>query len=173
MRLRSLVHLVEAVKALVRPDEIAVLGSSALLAADALLGDEGQPLEISMDADLLIRPCEPGTADVLHEAVGENSLFHREYGVFADILRSDIEETLPAGWRSRAVPLQSLPGVVCLEKTDLALVKLALGRDKDLALLKALVARQTLSLNLIRERYRQTPLDERRLFDIGRRLRQL
>jgi len=113
MRLRSLIHLLEAVKALVRPDSLTVLGSSSLLAVDGSLGDEGQPLEISMDADLLIMPCHGGVPDVLHEAIGENSLFHREYGVYADILRPDIDETLPPGWRERTIPLTGVPGVVC------------------------------------------------------------
>jgi hypothetical protein len=91
-----------------------------------------------MDADLLIMPCNDGVADVLHEAVGENSLFHREYGVYADILRPTIDETLPFGWRERTIPLPGAPGVLCLEKIDLALVKLALGREKDISLERAL-----------------------------------
>lgn len=92
-----------------------------------------------MDADLLIMPCDENVAGVLHEAVGENSLFHREYGVYADILRPEIDKTLPPGWRQRVIPLRDAPGVVCLEIIDLALVKLDLGREKDIALVRSLI----------------------------------
>ncbi|HMO50029.1 MAG TPA: hypothetical protein PKE26_03995 [Kiritimatiellia bacterium] len=173
MRLRSLIHLLEAVKALVRPDAVTVLGSSSLLAVDGSLGDEGQPLEISMDADLLMVPCDARMANVLHEAVGENSLFHREYGVYADILRPDIDEALPPGWQQRTIPLAEVPGVWCLEKIDLALVKLGLGREKDMALVQALISKGLVSLDAIRERYQILPLDEARLVAIGKRLNEL
>ena len=55
MQLRSLNHLLEMVRALARPGEIDVLGSSSLLGSDPTLGDPGGPLELSMDADLLLR----------------------------------------------------------------------------------------------------------------------
>jgi hypothetical protein len=173
VHLRSLVHLIGAVKALVEPESLTVLGSSSLLALDGTLGDEGQPLEITMDADLLILPCDQGAVDVLHEAVGEDSLFHREYGVYADILRPDIEETLPSGWRDRTIAMPGVPGVRCLEVVDLALVKLALGREKDVALVRALIRKGLITVQIIRDRYQQVSLDESRLFAIGRRLHDL
>lgn len=173
MRLRSLIHLLDAVKALVRPDTVTVLGSSSLLALDGSLGEEGQPLEISMDADLLIEPSDRNIADVLHEAVGENSFFHREYGVYADILRPEIEHALPPGWKERSIKLPDAPGVSCLEMIDLALVKLALGREKDIALVEALIDKKLLTVEAIRERFQKLPMDESMLFAIGRQLSDL
>ena len=57
MLLRALKHLIEATQALGHPERIRVLGSSALLASFPRLGEPGQPLELSFDADLLIEPC--------------------------------------------------------------------------------------------------------------------
>ena len=56
MRLPALKHVVEAVQALDHCRKVCVLGSSALLATRAELGEPGQPLELSFDADLLQAP---------------------------------------------------------------------------------------------------------------------
>ena len=52
MRVSALKHLVEATQALSHCQRIRVLGSSALLASFPQLGEAGQPLELSYDADL-------------------------------------------------------------------------------------------------------------------------
>ena len=169
MQLRSLVHLVEAVNALAHPQKIIVLGSSSLLAEFPELGESGQPLEISYDADLLIEPCDEETAAVLHEAVGEGSLFHRRHAIFADILRPDIVDTLPDGWASR---LHTLAGgqSSCLDSHDLALVKLSLGREKDIALVADLLRRSCLNMKTLRTLYRAASWNEHRLKTTGRAL---
>jgi hypothetical protein len=170
MHIRSLKHILEAVKALIHPKKITVLGSSSLLAHDPSLGEPGQPLELSLDVDLLIEPSDEGQAAVLHEAVGEGSLFHREYGVYADLLRPEIEETLPPGWRDRCVAIEGLQHVKCLDPYDLAVAKLALAREKDMQLLRGLVTRGLIDPNVLRARYQQTPMDERRAARAGRAL---
>jgi len=58
MRLPALNHLVAATQALSHCERIRVLGSSALLASFPELGNAGQPLELSYDADLLVEPHE-------------------------------------------------------------------------------------------------------------------
>lgn len=89
MRLPALKHLVEAVHALARSERVCVLGSSALLGSFPELGEAGGPLELSFDADLLLQPCDEQLAALLHEAVGEGSLFTQRMGYHADILRPD------------------------------------------------------------------------------------
>ena len=168
MHIRSLKHLVHAVQALVNPKRITVMGSSSLLACDPTLGEPGQLLELSLDADLLIEPSDETLAAVLHEAVGEGSLFHGEFGVYADLLRPEIEETLPLGWRDRCSTFAGSDQVFCLDPYDLSLAKLALGRDKDRELLRVLLARGVIDLDHLRSRYLNTPLDEKRLFRAGR-----
>jgi len=127
MRLRSLKQLLDIVKAMARPRQITVLGSSSLLAGNPDLGEKGRPLELSLDADMLVEPCDSGQAAVLHEAIGEGSLFHREYGVYADFMRPDILETFPVGWEKRCVVLGRDRSVRCLNPIDLAIMKLKAG----------------------------------------------
>jgi len=161
------------VRALVHPHRITVMGSSALLAYDPSLGESGQPLELSLDADLLLDPTDQAQAAVLHEAVGEGSLFHREYGVYVDLLRPEIEETLPPGWRGRCMAMEDIEHVLFLDPYDLAVAKLAVARDKDILLLRGLMDRGLLTYERLQQRFRETPMDERRMFRTGRALGQL
>jgi len=101
MRLQFLTHLLNSVSALAQPRRIIVLGSSSLLPQHPDLGDAGQPLELSLDADLLVEPIDESLADLLKDAVGHESAFEQRQGYYADILRPIIAETLPAGWESR------------------------------------------------------------------------
>ncbi|MBI2929346.1 MAG: hypothetical protein HYY24_27085 [Verrucomicrobia bacterium] len=105
MRLRSLIRLLDAVRVLAEPQRIAVLGSASLLPSHPALGEPGQPLEASYDADLLVTPVDDEVAALLAEAVGQRSLFAKHYGYYADILRPAIQETLPAGWETRLCPV--------------------------------------------------------------------
>jgi hypothetical protein len=171
MRLRSLKHLIETVKAMAHPKRIIVLGSSALLATKPGLGEAGKPLEFTFDADILVEPCDEGRASVLHEAIGEGSLFHREFGVCVDLMRPDIVETFPRGWQGRCVPFGAR--VLCLSPFDLAFIKLCLGRDKDRAMLKALVTAGMVSVAKLRAAYQQAELDEATMFNAGRLLHHL
>ena len=173
MRLRSLKQLVDIVKAMTRPKQITVLGSSSLLASSPDLGEKGRPLEMSLDADFLVDPCDEGQAGILHEAIGEGSLFHREYGVYADFMRPDITETFPGGWEERCVILGRDHAVRCLNPIDLALVKLKLGRAKDVDLLKSLLGVGIIRLGALQKAYQETTMNEREMFKAGRLLRRL
>ena len=173
MRLRSLKHIVEAVNSLLHPRRITVLGSSALLAQEPDLGERGHALETTLDADLLVEPCDERKAAVAHEAVGEGSLFQKEYGVYADFMRPEILKTLPDGWESRCLLLEGDKSVRCLHPLDVAVVKLMLGRDKDVSLLKSLVKAGVIGLDPLRKAYERTEMNEREMFRAGRILRQL
>jgi hypothetical protein len=166
-------QLVDIVKAMIRPKRITVLGSSSLLASHPNLGEKGMPLELSLDADLLVEPCDAGQAGVLHEAIGEGSLFHREFGIYADFMRPGIMETLPAGWQNRCVWLERDRDVRCLNPVDLAVVKLQLGREKDIALLRSLIKTSVIRLPDLRKAYQKAAMDERTMFKAGRLLGRL
>ena len=173
MQLRSLKDLLRAVQAMVQPERITVLGSSALLATDPQLGEAGGPLQISFDADLLLNPSDDEIAAIVHEAVGEGSLFHKRNAVYADVLRPDIVETLPTGWDQRLKPISDVSHAAGLEAHDLALVKLALGRNKDLDLLRTLLSRGTIQADELQRRFQLLSWNEHRLRDTGIRLRTL
>jgi len=173
MHIRSLKQLIDIVKAMTRPKQITVLGSSSLLAGNPELGEKGKPLELSLDVDLLVEPCNPRQVGVLHEAIGEGSLFQKEYGVYADFMMPDIEETLPTGWQKRCVFLDRDRSVRCLNPIDLAVVKLQLGREKDIVLLKSLVKEGVISIATLRQSYQATAMSERAMFKAGRILGRL
>ena len=128
MRLPFLKHLLDSVSALARPRRITVLGSSSLLPQHPELGEPGQPLELSLDADFLLEPVDQNIADMLKDAVGHESGFEQQHGYYADILRPVITETLPAGWESRLHPVAGYDNVFALDPYDLAVVKLMVGR---------------------------------------------
>jgi hypothetical protein len=161
MRLPALKHLLAAVQSLARAERIRVLGSSALLASFPELGEAGGPLELTFDADLVIEPCDEQLAAMLHEAVGEGSLFSQRTGYNADIMRPEISATLPPGWESRLVKLDETNAALSPE--DLFVVKLRTGRSKDLELCRALVGRKPVTVAAVRQRLEQTPLDEREI----------
>jgi hypothetical protein len=173
MRLQFLTHLLNSVSALAQPRRIIVLGSSSLLPQHPQLGDAGRPLELSLDADLLVEPIDESLADLLKDAVGHESAFEQRQGYYADILRPMIAETLPAGWESRLHPVAGYDNVFALDVYDLALVKLLVGRQKDLDLLRALLKLGIVELARLRAHYQQTPLGEREAATAGRNLSSL
>ncbi len=170
MRLQSLNHLIEVVRAVARPAKVLVLGSSSLLPSHPDLGSSGQPLELTTDADLLLVPVNEAIAESLQLAAGKESAFMAEFGYYADILRPAIVETLPAGWETRLHPVSGYENVFALDPYDLALVKLVLGRQKDLDLLRALLSRGILEPQRLREHYQRAPLGERETLAAGRNL---
>jgi hypothetical protein len=126
VRLRSLIHLLESVQSLARPERIVVLGSSSLLCSNPNLGEVGEPLELSYDADLLVSPIDDQQAGILVESLGPESLFCKRYGYYADLLRAEITETLPDGWSSRLARISGLSNAFGLNPYDLALVKVGI-----------------------------------------------
>ena len=147
-----------------------MLGSSSLLPCHPQLGDAGQPLELSLDADLLLEPVDDSLATMLKDAVGHESAFEQRHGYYADILRPLIVETLPAGWESRLHPVAGYKNVFALDPYDLAIVKLMVGRQKDLDLLRALFRLGILEPGRLRAHYQHTPLGEHEAVAAGRNL---
>ncbi len=172
MRLPALKQLVAAVQALAHPERIYVLGSSSLLASCPELGEPGGPVELTRDADLLIQPCDEQLAAMLHEAVGEGSLFAQRNGCNADILREQIIETLPRGWETRLVKLGS-DTVAALAPEDLLVVKLRTGRPKDLDLCRDVLRHGLVTPGQLRSRLDATQLDEREIRAVYERLRKV
>lgn len=170
MQLHALRHLVEAVGALSRSKKIFVLGSSSLLASFPDLGEDEGPLTTTYDADFFLEPTGEMIARVLTEAIGANSLFEATNGYHADIVHPDITRTLPPGWEERLVPLAGFDTVFCLDPYDLAAVKITVGREKDLVLVKALLRLGKIAPELLRARLHTMPHGERELFQAGRNL---
>lgn len=173
MRLQSLKHLIEVIVAVARPETIRIVGSGSLLPGHPELGEPGCPLELTTDADFLLDPCNEGIAESLQLAAGQDSAFMAQFGYYADILRPCMSEALPLGWESRLHSVAGYTNVFALDVYDLALVKLMVGREKDLNLLRALFQLGIIEPACLREHYRRCPLGEREALDAGRNLTKL
>jgi hypothetical protein len=158
MTLSSLQHLLRAASALAEDRQWLILGSASLLASFPQLGQPDTPLASTYDADICPRPFDDLTGTMLQEALGEDCAYHRRHGYHADILRDFILETLPRGWEERLVPVPDFPNAQAIDPHDLAAVKLLVGRPKDIALLRDLLAGSLLKPEIIRERIDALPI---------------
>lgn len=162
--------MIEVVRAVARPARISVLGSASLLPSHEVLNGADSPLELTTDADFLLEPVNDALAESLQLAAGRDSAFMAEYGYYADILRPEMTETLPAGWATRLHPVAGYDNVFALDAYDLAVVKLMVGRAKDLDLLRALLRLEIIEPARLRHHYQATPLGEREASTAGHNL---
>ena len=99
---------------------------------------------------------------------GINAEFHAEHGYHADILHPTIVESLPPGWEERLVAMEGFENVFALDPYDLAAVKVVVGREKDLALVRGLLGLGKITAGKLRERLHAMPLGEKEMFRAGR-----
>jgi hypothetical protein len=169
MLFQSLEHLAKAALVLSQSEKIFVLGSSSILASFPELGEAGL-LDNTFDAGFLLAPVSKGIFDLLKESIGEGSLFEKEKGYYADILHPSIVETLPPGWEERLVAVAGFGNVFALEPMDLAVVKVVVGREKDLALVRRLLELGKIGVAELKERWGTMALGEREMFRSRRNL---
>jgi len=173
MRVQSLSHLIDVVRSVARPRKVYVLGSASLLVIHPEIGEKGGPLELTADADLLLEPSSEAIAESLQFAAGRDSAFMSQFGYYADIMRPSIAQSLPTGWESRLVPVPTYDNAFALNPYDLALVKLLVGREKDLDLLRAMLRLGIVEKDRLRQHYQDQPLPEREAKKAGRHLHQV
>jgi len=147
-------------RALTLQRRIIVFGSSSLLASFRELGEPGNLLETTFDADFLVDDIDDQLAAVLNEAIGEDSLFQSREGYYIDVPRPAITELLPQAWEQRLIALRECENVFCLEPHDLAVAKLRAGRPKDIVLLRDLLCAGRLKAEIVRERLALTRMSE-------------
>ena len=173
MRLRSLTHLVSELLLKEKSYRIIILGSSSLLATFPELGEQGSPLETTYDVDFLLEPINRDLALRLAAEFGINARFHAEHGYHADILHPTIVESLPPGWEKRLVAVKGFENVYALDPYDLAAVKVVVGREKDLALVRGLLGLEKITEDKLRERLHAMPLGEKEMVRAGRNFHDL
>ncbi|HNQ72727.1 MAG TPA: hypothetical protein PKN95_03880 [Verrucomicrobiota bacterium] len=172
MQRPQLEHIIRAAIGITGATEIVVIGSQALLgqfphAPTALL--------VSIEADVFTFR-DPADADLIDGSIGEGSPFHQTFGYYA---HGVAEETaiLPPGWKERLVRLQnSNTGNgcgLCLEAHDLAVAKLAAGREKDTAYVAELLRHKLVDPAQVESRLRLTNLNGERLDVALARLKRL
>jgi hypothetical protein len=130
MKRHELEHLIRAAGAITGAEEIIVIGSQAILGARP---DAPESLLLSREADLFTLR-DPKDADLIDGSIGEGSPFHETFGYYAQGVWLDTA-TLPDGWQERLVEIRNENtrhvSARCLEPHDLAVSKLAAGREKD------------------------------------------
>lgn len=151
MRRDQLEHLIRAPAGITGQREFIVVGSQAVLgqfpvAPAELLG--------SIEADLFC-PDRPEATDLVDGTIGEQPPFHQTFGYYAHGVGPDTA-VLPPGWEARLVRVanENTGGAsgLCLEVHDLAVSKLAAGRDKDFAFVDGLLRHGLASADTIRGR---------------------
>ena len=141
----QLEHVIRAAGAIAGSRELVVIGSQALLAA---VPDAAGILAQSMEVDLY--PADnPAKADLVDSCIGELSLFHETYGYYAHGVGPQTA-ILPDRWRLRARIVESAQtdGVraICLHPIDLAISKLAAGRERDLTFVTAMLQKSCVTV---------------------------
>jgi len=101
---------------------------------------------------------EARKADLIDGSIGEASLFHEIFGMYAEGV-SEATAVLPEGWRDRLVRYESpkTGGVVawCLELHHLWLAKAVANRPKDIEFCRAFVRAGHVDPEVLRKRLKQ------------------
>jgi hypothetical protein len=151
MKRHELEHLIRAAGAITGADQIVVIGSQAILAARP---DSPASLLVSAEADLFTFR-DPKDADLIDGSIGEGSPFHETLGYYAQGMWEDTA-TLPEGWRERLTKIQNentrQVTALCLDLHDLAVSKLAAGREKDRDFLREMYRHDMLDGHLVLKR---------------------
>lgn len=147
----QLEHVIRAAAANADVAEIVVIGSQAILGS---FPDAPPEVLISMEADVYPKD-NPASSILIEGAIGERSIFHSTFGYYAHGVDATTA-ILPAGWKSRLVPIcnENTRGATgwCLEAHDLAISKLAAGREKDLNYVAVLLRSRLVTGPVLSER---------------------
>ena len=162
MQRPQLEHVIRAAVGITGATEIVVIGSQAVLGQ---FPDAPADLLASIEADVFTFR-NPADADLIEGSIGEGSPFHQMFGYYA---HGVAEETaiLPAGWKNRLVTVRNANTGngcgLCLEVHDLAVAKLAAGREKDSSFVTGLLRHKLADPLIIESRLRQSSLSGERL----------
>lgn len=157
MKREDLEHLIRAAAAITGEDRLYVIGSQAVLGS---YPDAPSELLQSFELDLVpVRDAE--NADLIDGTIGEESPFHKTFGYYAHGVTLTVA-TLPDGWQDRLVAVRNEntggATALCLDVNDLAISKVAAGRDKDLNFVRGLLSHRLASADLMRERLQLSSL---------------
>lgn len=163
----DLEHIIRASCEVIQQDGVIILGSQAILGT---YGEYELPdySTLSMEAD--VRPVEDSPdehlANVIDGAIGEFSLFHSSYGIYAQGV-GERTAILPEGWVDRLVPVSNentgyFTGW-CLDAHDLCASKLMANRSKDRQFVRELVDSSLINTETLLERVQSTHIDPERI----------
>jgi len=154
MKKSQVEHVLRAARSITGNDEFYIVGSQSLHGKHPDLADK---YLMSFEVDLISKN-SPRTTEIL-EIIGEHSQFHTEFGYYADPVEIETS-VLPKDWKNRLVHLKlddvnSNIRAFCLSPADLAVAKLAAGREKDSVFLGQMIADGIVSVDTIRLRMKK------------------
>ena len=162
MQRPQLEHIIRAAVGITGATEIVVIGSQSVLGQ---FPNAPAELLVSIEADVFTFR-SPDDADLIDGSIGEGSPFHQTFGYYAHGVAEDTA-ILPPGWKERLVKVQNANTGngcgLCLEIHDLAVAKLAAGREKDTAFVTELFRHKLADAKLIESRLHKSPLSGGRL----------
>jgi hypothetical protein len=169
VRRHELEHILRAAAAITDENDFILVGSQAVLGQ---YPDAPKELLISNEVDIYPEH-KPELADLIDGAIGAGSMFSEQFGYHADGVGPETA-VLPRHWRSRAFVVTG-PGTrgacgFCPEANDLAISKLAAGREKDSEWFRVAAARNLLSRKTILSRLGCVPLDQEHIDLLRQRL---
>jgi hypothetical protein len=160
MNRQQLEHIIRASAGISGADQFVIIGSQAIL------GQFPVPPTVfteSMEADVYSLR-NPEDAVLIEGSIGEGSPFHRTFGYYAHGVAEETAK-LPTDWKDRLIEVRNsnTAGAVglCLEVHDLVVSKLVAGRDKDLEFVAAIFKHSMAQKQIVAERLKNTPLDDR------------
>jgi hypothetical protein len=138
MTREQLEHAIRAAGAICNDSELYIVGSQAILGGAP---DAHPDLLRSMEVDIAPKN-HPELESLIEGSIGELSPFHKKFGFYADgVELSGI--VLPDGWQQRTIAVENAntSGIrgLCREAADLAVSKLAAGREKDVDFVRVLL----------------------------------
>lgn len=156
MRRHELEHILRAAGAITGISEWVIVGSQAILASHP---DAPPEIVASEEVDIYA-PADPAAADLIDGSIGEISPFHQSFGYYAHGVGIETA-LLPSEWRTRAVTIHTpeTGGVtgICPDSADIAISKLAAGREKDRDFVDALIRHGITTADAIRGRLGELP----------------
>ena len=157
MQRPQLEHIIRAAAAITGATDFVVIGSQAILGQFPAPPEE---LLVSMEADVFTFRSEMD-AELIDGSIGQASPFHQTFGYYAHGVGNETA-TLPSGWKERLIsvrnPNTGAGTALCLEVHDIAVSKLAAGREKDLTFVEGLLRHGLANSEIIRERLIATPV---------------
>ena len=172
MNRSQLEHILRACGTITRDREFVVIGSQSILGA---CPQAPAALLRSMDLDIYPKN-RPEESVVIDGAIGEGSAFHQTFGYYAHGVGPETA-VLPRGWQERTIRVETpaTSGSIgwCLDPADMAVAKLAAGREQDWVFVERLIALNIVDLKTILDRVHHTQLREDQASAITERLRRL
>jgi len=131
--------------------EVYIIGSAAI-AATLPTPPEGE-LTATRDVDVIPPNDDQRLIDKIDLFMGEGSSFDEDSGYYAHGVSSETPEYAPRDWKSRTVDVSTATIVGhCMDLHDLVISKLAVGREKDLALARTVAKLGHLNRETLLER---------------------